>query len=214
MLDRIPRRLHLSFTRSTDLADGSDETPATPTLDEVDFVAYGVDCILSGRTVLDDVRLTDMLNSHDEYALSDVIVEPFDGGPSIALPEVLVPRDELWLVHASGPRGTVERRRRTAQQHVAVKMGPYSVRGFYHGLPGTDPEMAISRRKPMVPLTRARIEYTIAGQAREVLVDTVIVNRYLVDWMEAVEPERLEFPEGPKRPATAAPGTPVAAHRT
>ena len=214
MLDRIPRRLHLSFTRSTDLADGSDETPTPPTLDEVDFVAYGVDCVLSGRTVLDDVRLTDMLNSHDEYALSDVIVEPFDGGPSIALPEVLVPRDELWLVHASGPRGTVERRRRTAQQHVAVKMGPYSVRGFYHGLPGTDPEMAISRRKPMVPLTRARIEYTIAGQAREVLVDTVIVNRYLVDWMEAVEPERLDFPAGPKRPASTAPAAPVVAHRT
>lgn len=214
MLDRIPRRLHLSFTRSTGPADVLDDVPATPALDEVDFVAYGVDCILSGRTVLDDVRLTDMLNGHDEYALSDVIVERFDGGLPIALPEVLVPRDELWLVHASGPRGTVERRRRTAQQHVAVKMGPYSVRGFYHGLPGTDPAMAISRRKPMVPLTRARIEYTIGGQAREVLVDTVIVNRYQVDWIEAVEPDGLDFPAGPKRTASTAPGTPVVAHRT
>jgi hypothetical protein len=97
-------------------------------------------------------------------------------------------------------------------------MGPYSVRGFYHGLPGSDPAIAISRRKPMVPLTRARIEYTIAGQAREVLVDAVIVNRYQVDWVEAVEPDRLDFPAGPTRPAaapvTTASGTPVVAHRT
>jgi hypothetical protein len=31
---------------------------------EVDFVAYGEDFILSGRTVLDGDRLTDMLNRH------------------------------------------------------------------------------------------------------------------------------------------------------
>jgi hypothetical protein len=219
MLDRIPRRLHLSFSRSVPSTDDSVETPEPPASDEVDFVAYGVDCILSGRTVLDDDRLTDMLNSHDEYALSDVLVERFDGGLPIAIPEIVVPRDELWLVHATGPRGTRARRRRTAQQHVAVKMGPYSVRGFYHGLPGTDPAMAISRRKPMVPLTRARIEYTIGGQAREVVVDAVIINRYQVDWIEAVEPDRVEFPAGPTRraspaPATTAAGAPVVAHRT
>jgi hypothetical protein len=234
MLDRIPRRLHISFTKSVPSTDDSVEVTTPPAPDEVDFVAYGADCILSGRTVLDDDRLTDMLNSHDEYSLSDVLVERFDGGLPITIPEIVVPRDELWLVHATGPRGTLERRRRTAQQHVAVKMGPYNVRGFYHGLPGTDPALAISRRKPMVPLTRARIEYTIGGQAREELVDAVIINRYQVEWIEAVEPDRLAFPAGPTRPAPTPPaatatepattvpaatagapaGTPVAAHRT
>ena len=201
MLDRIPRRLHLGFTRSTVSTRSpgdSDAISIPPMQSDVDFVAYGLDCVLSGRTILDGDRLTDMLNEHDEYALSDVLVERFDGGPPITVREIVVPRDELWLVHATEPRGNTERRHRTAQQHVAMRMGPYAVRGFYHALPGTDPASAISRRKPMVPLTRARIEYTMAGELREVLVDAVIVNRDQVDWIKEVEPDRLEFPVGPK----------------
>ena len=156
--------------------------------------AYGEDCILSGRTVLDGDRLTDMLNENDEYALLGVMVERLDGGPPIEVAEVVVPRDELWLVHASRPRGNPERRHRTSQQHLAIKMGPYTVRGFYHALPGADPVAAIRRRKAMVPLTDARIEYAVAGEQREVRVDTVVVNRDLIEWVEVVEPDRIDFP--------------------
>ena len=141
-----------------------------------------------------------MLNEHDEYDLIDVTVERFDGGPPMEVPELVVPRDELWLVHASGPRGNAERRHRTAQQHIAIKMGPYSVRGFYHALPGTDPVSAIRRRKSMVPLTGVRIEFTIAGELREVRVDTVIANRDLMEWVETIEPDRVEFPVRRKLP--------------
>jgi hypothetical protein len=69
-------------------------------------------------------------------------------------------------------------------------------------LPGADPVVALRRRKAMVPLTDVRIEYTIHDQRREVTVDTVIVNREQVDWVEAVEPGQVEFPDGPKRLAT------------
>jgi hypothetical protein len=205
MIERIPRRLRLAFTGSTAPAATPGDAAVAPVRDEVDFVAYGVDCILSGRTVLDGDRLSDMLNDNDEYALIDVMVERFDGGVPIEVRDVVVPRDELWLVHASGPRGNSQRRHRTAPQYVAAKMGPYAVRGFYHAFPGTDPSSAISRRKPMVPLTGARIEYTIDGETREVLVDTVIVNRDQIEWLQAVEPDRVEFPTRPKR---------VAPHRT
>jgi hypothetical protein len=172
-------------------------TPA-PT-GEVDFVAYGEDCVLFGRTVLDGDRLSDMLNEHDEYSLIGVTVERFDGGPPMAVDEFVIERDEVLLVHTSEPRGDVARRHRTAQQHMALKVGPYKVRGFYHALPGTDPVVAIRRRKVMVPLTDARIQYAIGGKVREALVKTVIVNRDQIDWMEAVEPDRADFPMGPAR---------------
>jgi hypothetical protein len=199
MMDRIPRRLRVAFlgadsaadTTAADALPGDD--PAT-----VDFVAYGQDCVLSGRTVLDGDRLTDMLNDHDEYALIGVTVERFDGMPPISVDDVVVSRDELWMVHASGPRGNLERRHRTVLQHIAVKMGPYEVRGFYHGLPGTDPDSSMRRRKAMIPLTSVRIEYTIGGETREVLVETVIVNRDHVDWLKPVEPDRVEFPAEPQ----------------
>ena len=201
MSDRIPRRLRLAFTRPSATDSAPPDTDSVAERGEVDFVAYGEDCILSGRTVLDGDRLTDMLNEHDEYDLIGVTVERFDGGPPIEVPELVVSRDELWLVHASGPRGNAERRHRTAQQHIAIKMGPYEVRGFYHALPGTDPVSAIRRRKAMVPLTGVRIEYTIAGELREVRVETVIANRDLMEWVETIEPDRLDFPVRRKLPA-------------
>jgi hypothetical protein len=208
MIDRIPRRLRLAFSRPMAPAEASD-VPDAPLeaapIAEVDFVAYSEDCILSGRTVLDGDRLTDMLNGHDEYALIGVTVERFDGGSPMQVDELVVGRDELWLVHASGPRGDAARRHRTSLQYVAMKMGPYKVRGFYHATPGTDPVTAIRRRKPMVPLTEVRIEYTIHGGPREDRVDTVIVNRELIEWIETIEPDRAEFPVHAKRPAKARP---------
>jgi hypothetical protein len=210
MIDRIPRRLRVAFSKpvaqATATADARvDEGTAAPGAAEVDFVAYSEDCILSGRTVLDGDRLTDMLNSHDEYDLIGVTVERFDGGSPMQVDELVVGRDELWLVHAGGPRGDAARRHRTSLQYVAMKMGPYKVRGFYHATPGTDPVTAIRRRKPMVPLTEVRIEYTIHGGTREDRVDTVIVNRELIDWIETIEPDRAEFPDHVKRPVKARP---------
>jgi hypothetical protein len=194
MIDRLPRRLRLGFSRPED-----SPADAGPILDEVAFVAYGEDCLLSGRTVLDADRLSDMLNAHDEYVLAGVTVERFDGGEPLDVPEIAIPRDEIFLVHATGPRGDAARRHRSMPQHIAMQMGPYKVRGNFHALPGADPVEAFRRRKTMVPLTDARIEYTIGGRRREIRVDTVIVNREQIDWVQAVLPTQVEFPEGPKR---------------
>jgi hypothetical protein len=202
MIDRIPRRLRFAFTRAHGSADAPPGAAANDG-PEVDFVAYGEDCVLSGRTVLDGDRLTDMLNAHEEYALNGVTVERFDDGLPLAVDDVVVARDELFLVHASGPRGDIGRRKRTTPQHIAAKMGPYEVRGFFHGPPGTDPVEAIRRRKAMVPLTDARIEYDLHGEHRETHVDTVIMNREQVDWMEAIEPDRGDFPADPRLVATS-----------
>jgi hypothetical protein len=198
MIDRLPRRLRLGRSSQQDPPAPAEQAPA-----DVAFVAYGEDCILSGRAVLDADRLSDMLNDHDEYLVSDLVVERFDEIAPFALDdEIVVPRDEIFMVHASGPRGDANRRHRTMPQSLALKMGPYKVRGFFHSLPGADPVVALRRRKAMVPLTDVRIEYTIHGQRREITVDTVIVNREQVDWVEAVQPGQVEFPEGPTRMIT------------
>jgi hypothetical protein len=195
VIDRLPRRLRLDGTRQPDAP-----AEAGRVADDVAFVAYGEDCIMSGRAVLNADRLTDMLNDHDQYLVSGLVVERFDETAPFELDdEIAVPRDEIYLVHASGPRGDANRRHRTMPQHLALKMGPYKVRGFFHALPGADPVVALRRRKAMVPLTNARIEYTIHDQHREITVDTVIVNREQVEWVEAVQPGQVEFPEGPTR---------------
>ena len=207
MIDRIPRRLRVHF-RHDDPAPTISMTmaPEAPTVtmtmvpempDVVGFVAYGADCVLSGRTILDGDRLSDMLNDHDEYALIGVTVERFDGGPRLAVDDVVVSRDEIWMVHAGPPRGAIGRRTRTAPQHVAIQMGPYQVRGFIHGLPGSDPVAGIGRRRPMIPLTNVHIAYTMLGEEREVRAETLVVNRNRIEWLTAVEPDHVEFPPKP-----------------
>jgi hypothetical protein len=189
-MDRIPRRLRVAFSRP--LVGEVDEA-AEPILDEVGFVAYGEDCVLSGRTVLEADRLSDMLNAHDEYALVGVTVQRLDDGMPLQVEEIVVARAELCLVHASGPRGDAARRRHTLPKHVAMKVGPYEVRGFLHGLPGADPVLSIARRKPMIPLTNARIEYVVNGEHRVDDVETVILNRDRIEWVAVVEPDRPMF---------------------
>jgi hypothetical protein len=190
-MNRLPQRLRLGFSSGT-----VDEPLPPGEPDQVDFVAYGEDCILSGRAVLDADRLSDMLNAHDEYLLSGLSVERFDDETPFKLDdEIAIPRDELYLVHASGPRGDAARRHRTMPQHLAIKMGPYQVRGFFHSLPGADAVLAFRRRKAMVPLTDARIDFTFHGERREIQVDTLIVNREQIDWVQVMQPSQVEFPE-------------------
>jgi len=197
-MNRLPRRVRLGFS-----SGGDDEGAQAAARDPIDFVAYGEDCILSGRAFLSADRLSDMLNDHDEYLVSGLSVERFDEDTPFELDdEIAIPRDEIYLVHAHGPRGDASRRHRTMPQRLAIKMGPYKVRGFFHALPGADPVLAFRRRKAMVPLTDGRIEYTFHGQRRETTVETVIVNREQIDWVEAVLPTQVEFPEGPKRLVT------------
>jgi hypothetical protein len=195
MMNRLPRRLSFGLSRSTDAPAsevGGDERL-------VAFVAYGEDCILSGEALLDADRLTDMLNDHDEYELAGVTVERFDDGEPLAVDEIVAMRDEIYMVHADGPRGDAARRHRTTPQHLAIKMGAYEVRGFFHALPGADPVEALRRRKTMVPITDARIGYWVHGVRRETRVETLIVNRELIDWVEQVVPDQEPFPTGPKR---------------
>ncbi len=194
MIDRLPRRFRFGFARADEVAVEPGTGP-----EHVAFIAYGEDCIVTGHTILDSDRLTDMLNLHDEYDLADVSVERFDDGEPLEVPEISVARDEIILVQATGPRGDATRRLRTMPQHLALQMGPYKVRGFIHALPGADPVLAIRRRKTMVPLTDARIEYTIRGEQRETKVDTVIINREQIDWVQELAPTATEFPKTPSR---------------
>lgn len=150
---------------------------------EVEFVAYAEDGRLSGRVRLDSDRLSDMLNDHDEFLLEGVLAERLPEGGTVLVPEFVVRRDELLLVQASGPRGDRTRRTRTKAHPLVLQSGPYLVSGDVHAAAGIDPLIYFRRRRPMVPLTDATIEYRAAtGPVRE-YAGTLVVNRDLMDWV-------------------------------
>jgi len=163
----------------------------------VEFVAYAEDCLLSGHVRLDADRLTDLLNAHEEYVLVDALVESLADSHALEVKEVLVLRDELFLVHAVGPRGDPARRQRTRQHPIAMQLGPYHVRGYFHALPGTDPIAALRRRKAMVPITEAWVEYQSGSIRQRRRVSTVVVNREQLDWVVEAKDEEVELPDLP-----------------
>jgi hypothetical protein len=199
MIESIGRRLRVVFGRSPAVVPSAAVPPCDParTTQQVEFVAYGEDCVLSGVVQLASDRLTDMLNDHDEYQLVDVLVEGLTGENTVEVREVLVRRDELLLVHAAGPRGNQDRRHRTRSHPVAIQLGPYHVRGYLHALPGADPVQSIRRRKPMVPLTDAWIEFQTATGRQRRRVGTVVVNREQVDWIVPAIDDEVEMPDLP-----------------
>ena len=198
----IRERLRLVF-RGADVEAPTTDEPAVPSAPttELEVVAYAEDCRLFGHLALSAARLTDMLNEADEIELVDVAVEALADGRIVEMRSMVVRRDELLVVQATGPRGARERRQRTRPHPVAFKTGPYLVRGLLHALPTADPFVALRRRPPMVPLTDGSISYTVAGSTVVRRADTIIVNRAVIDWVTPGTDDEVAGPELPALPA-------------
>ncbi|HEY3523494.1 MAG TPA: hypothetical protein VGK63_07295 [Candidatus Limnocylindrales bacterium] len=201
MIDVVRNRLRLHFSPGG--ADSGDSLAADSapvhdrSLPEVEFVAYADDCRLFGHLRLSGDRLTDMLNEYEEYILVDVLAESLLDGSEAETIEIVVTRDELLAVEATGPRGSGDRRLRTQQHPMALKAGPYLVQGYLHAQLGLDPLMTIRRRGPMVPLTSALIAYTSGGVRGVHEATTLLVNRERTDWIAPVGDEERAFPDVP-----------------
>jgi hypothetical protein len=198
MIESLGRRLRVVSGRAepTPPVD-SPVVVAGADLQDVEFLAYGDDCVLAGTIRMGEGRLTDLLNEQQDYELFDVVVESLVDERRAAIAEIRVGRDELFLVHAAGPRGDEDRRHRTRTHPVAIQAGPYHVRGYLHGLPSLDPVVTFGRREPMVPLTDAWIEFVEGGERERRRVGTVVVNRNRIDWIVPAVVDEVEMPDLP-----------------
>jgi len=172
------------------------ESPDGEDLPEVDFVAYALHERLSGRIRLDNDRLSDMLNAHDEFVLVDALAERLPEGGSMVVSEILLRRDELAVVHATGPRGDRAQRVRTDAHPVVFRVGRYLVSGRIHTGRGEDALVSVRSRQPMVPLTEAAIEFRVGSDVVREPASAIVVNRDLVDWVREGAPvyDRSEVP--------------------
>jgi hypothetical protein len=195
----LRRRLRIVFTGAERLPE--DTASSVTALPEVVLAGYAEDCRFSGRVRLDGERLSDMLNAYDEFQVIDAQIEGLDGR-FFEVGELVIARDELLAVHASGPRGNPGRRTRTHAHGVLIESGPYVIRGYLHVLPGADPLASARRRRPMVPLTNAWVEYAVGGAQCHSELGTIVVNRETADWMRLASDAEVAFPEVPVADAT------------
>ncbi|HLY14436.1 MAG TPA: hypothetical protein VKR24_08800 [Candidatus Limnocylindrales bacterium] len=197
MIEIIGRTLRLAFRSAGD-------EPAEPVLPaytaiqpEIEFSAYSEDSRISGLLRLDGERLTDMLNAFEQFVLVDAMVEDLAGGGAVEVDELILTRDELVAVEASGPRGNPDRRVRVRPFPIGAKLGHYLVRGYVHVTPGADPVLAVRRKRPIVPLTDATIEYNGAHGRVQRRSSTILFNRELADWILPTVDEAIEYPDMP-----------------
>jgi len=165
-------------------------------LPEIEFVAYSTSERLSGRIRLDAARLTDMLNAHREYILVDALAERLPEGGSMVVSEILVRRDELAIVHATGPRGDRAQRIRTETHPLVMRVGRYLVSGRLHAGQGENALISLRSRQAMIPLTEAAIEFRVGPDVVREPASGIVINRDLVDWVREGAPayDRSEVP--------------------
>lgn len=157
---------------------------------QLEFRAYADDYTVGGATEFQGDRLADFIDAVDELQVQGVTVRALEDGREHQLPSATIPRDELCMVVAAGPRGNPELRLRTRAHPIRVEVGPYAVCGYFHVPPTADP-FAVVRHRRVVALRPVRIAFDLAGERVEEELETLLILANKIDVFEASSDETL-----------------------
>jgi hypothetical protein len=163
----------------------------------VPFIGYALGRRFIGYVEIQGERLSDLLNRGPSVVVRETFVESFDDDTVVNLGDGEIDRSILYAVETSEGRGEGSRRIQTIRHRLQVQFGPYSALGLLHALPGQMPLSQLTSRGPMIPLSQATLGYSCRGALTLRDVDTLIVNRELVDWVRARDEEAAAFPGVP-----------------
>src|SRR6478672_3062321 len=155
----------------------------------IDFLAFTSDRRISGRIMLADDRLSDMLNAVARLVIRDAQVEELNDerGPRPA--DVTIAVGEMLVVVGSGPRGNEHLRKRWLKRRASLGIGRFAVEGDL-GYPSDTP--LIESADPAVVLAaRDRL-----GTAVTESFPTVLVNRARATWIDLQSTAFVDEPSG------------------
>jgi len=156
----------------------------------IDFLAFTSDRRISGRIMLADDRLSDMLNAVARLVIRDAQVEELNDDRSPRPADVTIAVGEMLVVVGSGPRGNEHLRKRWLKRRASLGIGRFAVEGDL-GYPSdtpliesTDPAVVLATRDLLVPLTDAEVTYDRLGTPVTETFPTVLVNRARATWID------------------------------
>lgn len=161
----------------------------------IEFRAYADDYTVRGELELHGERLSDFLAGADEIELGSVAVRSLDDGRTYELPSAVIPRQELCIVAATGPRGRSDRRVRTRAHPMRAEAGPYAVVGYFHALPTADPRLTALHRE-VIALSPARLEFIVAGERVVETHDALLMIRPRLTHFESASNEDVRLANG------------------
>ena len=165
----------------------------------IEFLAFAVDCTVTGKMTMFGERLTDFLNGQERFRVHHLECESLADGHRAAVDSLSLERNDLLAVVGTGPRGNEKQRVTLQTNRLQVSIGPYLILGRLHSKPGADAVASVLTRDPMIPLTHATIAYDVGGEIVARDVPTIIVNRLLVDWITPSTDAETLFPDVPVR---------------
>jgi hypothetical protein len=195
MRARLQRPLRMVFQAAPPAADAERPSVEAPPVPVVELTVYAGDSVAFGRLALTADRVTDLMNDRTEFEFVDTFLQSLDDSHGLLVRSVVVARAEIFAVAVAGPRGDPTRRTRTRPIPVEVHVGRYDVSGNIHVIPGTDPIISFRRRRMMVPLTEATIEFDSPDGRRLSRFGTILVNRDLTDWIAPASRSDVRPPE-------------------
>ena len=195
MRSRLAGPLQIVFRSSPPLTPVADALPEPVAVPLVELTIFSGDALARGQLALSARRVTDLMNDHESFEFVDTSLKSLDDGRQLTVAAVTIARDEIFAVAVSGPRGDPVRRTRTRPMPIELHLGRYDVTGNIHAMPGTDPIASFRRRKVMVPLTEATIEYDSSSGRVRSHFNTILINSLLADWIAAATRADVRPPE-------------------
>lgn len=157
----------------------------------IDFLAYTADRRISGRIMLADDRLSDMLNAVSRIVVRDATVEELTEGHAPRVADVTIAIGELLVVVGTGPRGSESLRKKSFKRRASVGLGRFVVEGDLAypsdgpGLPeSSDPAVVLTSRDLLVALTDATVTYDRPDAPASEAYETVLINRARASWID------------------------------
>jgi len=195
MRARLQGPLRMVFQAAPHAAGAERPTLEAPPVPIVELTVYADDSVAFGRVALTADRVTDLMNDCTEFEFVDTFLQSLDDSHGLLVRTVVVAREEIFAVAVAGPRGDPTRRIRTRPIPVELRLGRYDVSGNIHVIPGTDPIIGFRRRRVMVPLTEATIEFDSPDGRKLARFGTILVNRDLTDWIAPASRSDVRPPE-------------------
>ena len=158
----------------------------------IDFQGYAGDCTIAGQIETDGLRLSDALDRADQVVIHEATLHSLAGAQAMYAGEMVLRRDDLFAVEALGPSGSEQRRVRMVRHALRVELGPYTVFGEVHTLPGVQPLRTLLVRRTMVPLTNCLVHFQRGGADEFRRAPLLIVNGSLIRHVEMATTDQLE----------------------
>jgi hypothetical protein len=159
----------------------------------IDFLAFTSDRKISGRIMLADDRLSDMLNAVTRLVIRDATVDELNEERAPRAADVTIAIGEMLVVVGTGPRGSEQLRKKWLKRRASVGVGRFVIEGDLgypsdESLPESeDPAIVLANRDLLVPLTDATITYDRFGVVVEEAYETILFNRSRAGWIDVAQ---------------------------